>query len=619
MGKIVYNTVCERGLVRENNQDSVFADVKGRNGIFCVADGMGGYEKGEVASGIIVQKVEEAWKSFFETENKKNFRDLFNAVSTAIKTANRDIYENYNKDAVCGSTVVVLLIFGNDYGVLSAGDSRLYSYQKDTVKQVTEDDVWENLPEQKGKDIRELRSSSKYGKLTNAVGTMRDVRINYQMGKIKGSATYLLCSDGLYKMCSAQELARNLTEHWKDPAILNEILQEKVYMAGAKDNLSIITVNVSSMGLFSGKDETARCDSPADEATDRIDGKTVAIEEENNDSSFGSKSILSKVVIGAVAVLGILIITEAVLLIGNYLKKDKGNITDTEPTGIESAITQDDKNGTGIDPGTDESSGENIIDSATDKNQDANAQNEKDPDTESNTDVDTDSDKKNGDDDMEITELSELEKKLFSEMYPNEDQINEGKLLGYQKDQLEYLRTGIAYVEGKYSAYKDDMTYTSFNSAKKTTIWANIICRYKEDKDFIVWIKKEDGEFICKDTFYGIIYGEEYDKKIEEALKAKGYTAVSVTEFSNGIGNELSGDASLEEFMDKFPELTRKTMIYVQGDANEELNRKVEDIIRKLDLYGSYSVYTVPAIDGQTVEELKAQSTDAYIFNTFNN
>lgn len=278
MGKIVYSSLCEKGLVRENNQDAVYTDVRGRNGIFCIADGMGGHEKGEIASGIIVTRVEEAWNRFFTDKKKKDFRSLFNEISNAVKTANREIYEDHNKNAVCGSTVVALLIYGNNYGVISVGDSRLYLFRKNREpEQITVDDVWENLPEQKGKPVNELRRSPKFGKLTNAVGTMRDVRINYQLGKIRRSATYMLCSDGLYKMCSDPDMNEIVKAHYKEPEVINELLREKVFAAGAKDNLSIITANVHVSGLLFGKGEVIKSDSlhAGNETTEKIADRIV--------------------------------------------------------------------------------------------------------------------------------------------------------------------------------------------------------------------------------------------------------------------------------------------------------------------------------------------------------
>lgn len=263
-----YSSICEQGLVRKNNQDSVYVNVKGHNGVFCVADGMGGYEKGEVASGIIVDRIKNAWETIITQKGSRHFRNVFNAVSNAIKEANREIYENYNNGSVCGSTVTVLLLYKKEYGIISSGDSRLYSCFKGKVRQMTVDDVWENLPAQKNTPFDELRKSPKFGKLTNAVGTTRDVRLNCITGRIRGSGAYMLCSDGAYKMCGYDEFNGVIREFATKPDVLTEAIRQKVFMAGARDNLSVIALYIRAVGLFGRKDTETADNRKTDDITD---------------------------------------------------------------------------------------------------------------------------------------------------------------------------------------------------------------------------------------------------------------------------------------------------------------------------------------------------------------
>ena len=314
LNKIQYNEICEQGLVRENNQDAVFAAAKGNKGIFCVADGMGGYEKGEVASALIVEKIKNVWQNLIFKGKRESFRSVFNSLSNAIQNANREIYEKYNQGSVCGSTVVVLLVYGRNYGILSAGDSRIYSYHKGVLQQITEDDVWENLPEQKNIPMRELMSSPKYGKLTNAIGTMRDVKINYQTGKLSGSTSFLLCSDGIYKMCGKEDIKRIVSENYKDPKLVTRLLRERVYMSGAKDNLTVIAVDIRVFSLISSEGVISKNENYRHDITDRLYDNNPGIDD--NCDKKGSALEGRQKRIFKNGFIGVLITSCIVLLIG---------------------------------------------------------------------------------------------------------------------------------------------------------------------------------------------------------------------------------------------------------------------------------------------------------------
>ena len=338
-------SMTDIGRKRKLNQDTVYTcehPLGNLNNLFIVADGMGGHEKGEVASGIIVDKVKEAWEDFFgNTAKKCRFKDAFNAISNAIKEANREIFYEYNKDAVCGSTVVVLLLVGNEYGVISVGDSRLYSFQKDELKQITKDDVWENLPEQQGLTLSELKASPKFGKLTNAVGTMRDVKINYLTGRIKKNIVFLLCSDGVYKLYKHQELSETIKEHGKEPETVTKIIKDKVYSAGARDNLSAIVVDVHTYGLFAKNEEIMRSDDFDQETTEEINDNSDFSDNNDlnqNDTAPASTGIRLKT--------GIILFTVCVLILAGiivfliYRNGEKNKVAEVSNQNVEVIDTE---------------------------------------------------------------------------------------------------------------------------------------------------------------------------------------------------------------------------------------------------------------------------------------
>ena len=242
--KLSFSTVCDKGLIRQINQDSVYADSDGYNGIFCVADGMGGHSKGELASQTIISEIKKAWERFCVLDKKTPFREAFGLFEKALDDANSLIYESYNKESICGSTVSLLFVYDDCYGIINVGDSRIYISQKKQIVQVTEDDVWENLPEQNGIDKAVLVQSPKYGKLTNSVGTSERVFKKYSICQMQGKQSFLLCSDGLHKCCDDSLVNSIIIKNRNNPVRVTNNLSDEVYQMGAPDNFSIIYICV---------------------------------------------------------------------------------------------------------------------------------------------------------------------------------------------------------------------------------------------------------------------------------------------------------------------------------------------------------------------------------------
>ena len=150
-----YAFFSEKGI-RDINQDAVFAASDGDQGVFVLADGMGGHSEGEYASAEIIAAIREWW------EMSRKYRDDFSAEEAflqcvdAIERVNNELYSFFkSKNEIGGSTVVLLLLWGEKINALSVGDSRIYIYRNDEIEQLTEDDVWENSEDIKAKYTEE--------------------------------------------------------------------------------------------------------------------------------------------------------------------------------------------------------------------------------------------------------------------------------------------------------------------------------------------------------------------------------------------------------------------------------------------------------------------------------
>lgn len=241
--RIDYVGKCDIGSERKINQDLIAMFSTEEIGLFVVADGMGGHANGEKASLEIIQEMTRWWQHFSEKRYEYDFQRMLLSIEQAIEKANAIIYQHYNNGEVCGSTVIVLFIYKGKYGIVYAGDSRCYIFEHGQLLQITIDEVWEN---QTGLNYWEKnnRHHPNRGKLINAVGIRPDIQCKIITNEIISNSVFLLCSDGLHKMCPEQYIKKCLKKckFKKNIKLVLDKLINKVYQNGAKDNISILLV-----------------------------------------------------------------------------------------------------------------------------------------------------------------------------------------------------------------------------------------------------------------------------------------------------------------------------------------------------------------------------------------
>lgn len=244
--RIVYSGICDIGLKRENNQDSIFT-YSGKDkdvSLFVVADGMGGYSSGELASQMITNKLSQ-WVEHFSIElYDGNFLKMMESLEHKLEEINSEIFFRYNQEQICGSTCILLFIYKEYYGIINIGDSRIYKKEGWKIKSLMKDDVWENSPDiQERFSKREIINHPNYGKLLQSVGTKENLALASKTDILRQGDTFLLCSDGLYKMCSEKKLAGMLQFVYESKVekCVKKMLSA-CYKAGAGDNVSIIVV-----------------------------------------------------------------------------------------------------------------------------------------------------------------------------------------------------------------------------------------------------------------------------------------------------------------------------------------------------------------------------------------
>ena len=223
------------GCSRDINEDCIFDDSS--LGLWAIADGMGGYEAGEIASKMVVDALSEV-------KNENSFALFIDSLEDNIIEVNKAIKEY--SDVLCnhktmGSTIVTLAIRGKLGACLWAGDSRLYRFRNNELQQLSRDHSHvEELIQQGFLNREDASSHPEANVITRAVGASEDVFVSINVFNTQIGDTYLLCSDGLYNSVCEGEIIDYLIDENIDKCSQN--LLELSLQNEAKDNVSIIVI-----------------------------------------------------------------------------------------------------------------------------------------------------------------------------------------------------------------------------------------------------------------------------------------------------------------------------------------------------------------------------------------
>ncbi len=223
------------GLIREINEDSILSMPDQQ--LWAVADGMGGYEAGNVASDMIVSTLQNLKQS-------GSLNEVVNRVEDSLIYANHRILkyaDNVLEGRTLGSTVVTCVIKGRVGICLWAGDSRLYRYRNRGLVQLSRDHshVEEQLL-QANIMSEEAADHPDSNIITRAIGADTEVYIDINAFSVRLGDIFLLCSDGLHNMVSNNEIEAILARQPIDQAV--QALIQKALDNGADDNVSVILV-----------------------------------------------------------------------------------------------------------------------------------------------------------------------------------------------------------------------------------------------------------------------------------------------------------------------------------------------------------------------------------------
>jgi PPM family protein phosphatase len=251
-GKLLCVGQTDTGRVREHNEDMIAFD--GDLGLLVLADGMGGYNAGEVASGIAVKTIFNLVRESLEREDL-NLPDRTSGLSRtsivlrdAIQRANKIIYQTARSQPHCegmGTTVVAALFHDNRIAIAHVGDSRLYRVRANHIEQITLDhSLLQELVDRGFYSPEEAARASNKNYVTRALGVESNVDVEVQEQPVHKGDLFLVCSDGLSDMIEDDDM--NLTVSTFG-ANLNTVAQHLIQLAndnGGKDNISVVMAQV---------------------------------------------------------------------------------------------------------------------------------------------------------------------------------------------------------------------------------------------------------------------------------------------------------------------------------------------------------------------------------------
>jgi PPM family protein phosphatase len=233
-----YAARSDRGLIRGNNQDSVYAGPR----LLAVADGMGGHAAGDVASKVVIAALEHL-------DDDAPSGDMLQAMREAVFEGSEHLREVIRESPELegmGTTLTAILFAGARLALCHVGDSRAYLQRDGELSQITHDDTFVQTLIDDGRITAEEANSHPQRSLLLRALNGQDVEPDLSMREARAGDRYLLCSDGLSGVVSEETLAEALKD--PDPQSTADRLIELALRSGGPDNITVIVADVVEDG-----------------------------------------------------------------------------------------------------------------------------------------------------------------------------------------------------------------------------------------------------------------------------------------------------------------------------------------------------------------------------------
>ena len=229
-----YSARSDRGLVRQNNQDSVYAGPR----LLALADGMGGHAAGEVASKLVIEALLPLDDDVPSDDLLGDLRDATAHGNAAIT----DLVAEQPDLEGMGTTLTAILFAGNRLGLVHVGDSRAYLLRNGQLNQITKDDTFVQSLIDEGRIRPEEAHTHPQRSLLLRALTGHEMEPSLAVREARAGDRYLLCSDGLSSVVSEETLADTLRT--PDPKVTADRMIELALRGGGPDNITCIVADV---------------------------------------------------------------------------------------------------------------------------------------------------------------------------------------------------------------------------------------------------------------------------------------------------------------------------------------------------------------------------------------
>jgi serine/threonine protein phosphatase PrpC len=240
--------LTDTGMVRDHNEDAIGTNREA--GLLVVADGMGGYNAGEVASGIAVKIVLELVTEGCQRQRREALEPESGMMRQtillrdAVARANKVIHQTAKSQPQCegmGTTIVACLFFDNRISIAHVGDARLYRARQGKLEQMTMDhSLLQELVDRGFYSQEEAARSTNRNYVTRALGVEALVQVDIQENEVQPGDIYLLCSDGLPDMVDDEDIHLTMSTFNANLQTVGQQLIQLSNEQGGKDNISVI-------------------------------------------------------------------------------------------------------------------------------------------------------------------------------------------------------------------------------------------------------------------------------------------------------------------------------------------------------------------------------------------
>jgi PPM family protein phosphatase len=252
-GKVKLVGESHTGKVREHNEDTIAFDAD--LGLMVLADGMGGYNAGEVASGIAVKTIVNLVRDAAEREDLGTTDPATGltrrsiVLRDAVLRANKVIFQTAKTQPHCegmGTTVVGALFYDDRVTVAHVGDSRLYRIRNDRLEQITADhSLLQELVDRGFYSPEEAQRAANKNYVTRALGVEPTVEVDIREDVVHKGDRYIICSDGLSDMVEDADIHLTVNTFG---ANLDTVAKQLIQLAndnGGRDNVSVLVAQVT--------------------------------------------------------------------------------------------------------------------------------------------------------------------------------------------------------------------------------------------------------------------------------------------------------------------------------------------------------------------------------------